>query len=192
MAMSPPARARSRRPRAWPQRAGERLVGVLAALALQAALPSVAQAKDAPKAAKHHRSPTARTVVPSASPAPDGAAASVGLASVYARKLVGRRMANGAPMRADEHNAASTALPLGSTALVTNLANGERAVVTITDRGPFVRGRIIDLSPHTAQQLGIRGLARVEVAPVVLPPIDRSGFDVVLAAADRDLASPPH
>lgn len=121
----------------------------LATLALQLALPPSARAQDAAPVAVRH-----------------GAAAQVGIASVYSHRLAGRLMANGAPLRLDRHHAASRSLPLGSVALVTNLRNGARALVTITDRGPFIRGRIIDLSPLTAKQLGFDGLARVQVAPV--------------------------
>jgi rare lipoprotein A len=55
---------------------------------------------------------------------------------------------------------------------VTNLANGKSAMVTIEDRGPHVPGRIVDLSPATAREIGLtrkQGVARVEVTPVELP-----------------------
>ena len=74
-------------------------------------------------------------------------------------------------------NAASRTLPLGTVARVTNLENGRSAVVTIKDRGPYVKGRIVDLSPATARQVGItpdKGLARVQVAPIVVPLADGS------------------
>ncbi len=78
----------------------------------------------------------------------------VGYASYYAQKFSGRKMADGTPMRPESDNAASLSLPLGSKALVTNLRNGRTALVTIRDRGPFVKGRIIDVSPSTAKMLG--------------------------------------
>ena len=62
-------------------------------------------------------------------------------------------------------------------AQVTNLRTGKSAVVTIEDRGPHVRGRIIDLSPATAEQIGIerkQGIARVEVTPLELPGKSRA------------------
>jgi rare lipoprotein A len=61
--------------------------------------------------------------------------------------------------------AAHRSLPFGSRARVTNLGNGHSVVVTINDRGPFVRGRVIDVSVHAAQSLGFRsaGVARVKV-----------------------------
>jgi len=98
--------------------------------------------------------------------------ARVGKASVYARKFAGRRMANGRRMDPKDGNAASKTLPLGTKARVTNLETGKSAVVTIEDRGPYVRGRIVDLSPSTAQQIGVtrrQGVAPVEVAPIDLP-----------------------
>jgi rare lipoprotein A len=97
----------------------------------------------------------------------------VGKASFYARKFTGRKMADGTPMDPRDDNAASKTLPLGTTARVTNLETGRSARVTIQDRGPYVRGRIIDLSPKTAQDIGLtreQGLAPVEVAPITLAP----------------------
>jgi rare lipoprotein A len=99
----------------------------------------------------------------------------VGQASFYARKFTGRKMADGTPMDPRDDNAASKTLPLGTTARVTNLETGRSARVTIQDRGPYVRGRIIDLSPKTAQDIGLtreQGLAPVEVAPITLAPPD--------------------
>jgi peptidoglycan lytic transglycosylase len=95
-----------------------------------------------------------------------------GIASFYAKMFFGRRMADGRPMDPDGDNAASRTLPLGTRARVTNLDTGRSAVVTIRDRGPYVKGRIVDLSPATARAIGIthrRGLARVEVTPIYVP-----------------------
>ena len=99
----------------------------------------------------------------------------VGKASFYASHYAGKTMADGTPMRLYSNNAASLTLPLGSTALVTNLRTGRSAVVTIRDRGPYVRGRIIDLSPATALKIGLerrQGLAMVKVAPLTIPLVD--------------------
>ena len=101
----------------------------------------------------------------------------VGKASFYARMFHGRKMANGRRMDPRDDNAASKTLPLGTTAKVTNLETGRSAVVTIEDRGPYVKGRIVDLSPATAQSIGITpksGLADVEVAPIAVPQPDGS------------------
>jgi rare lipoprotein A len=101
----------------------------------------------------------------------------VGIASFYAAKFAGRKMADGTPMRPQGDNAASKTLPLGTKALVTNLETGRTAVVTIRDRGPYVNGRIVDLSPSTARKIGIdrrQGLAKVEVLPIEFPLTDGS------------------
>ena len=98
----------------------------------------------------------------------------VGKASYYHRMFHGRTMANGKRFDANAPLAASKTLPLGTVARVTNLANGKSAVVEIQDRGPYVADRIVDLSPATAAQIGIKeqGVARVEVAPIAVPQED--------------------
>jgi rare lipoprotein A len=99
----------------------------------------------------------------------------MGTASFYAKQFAGRKMADGAPMDPAGDNAASKTLPLGTTAKVTNLETGKSAVVTIQDRGPYVPGRIVDLSPATARQIGIserKGVALVVVAPITVPQPD--------------------
>jgi rare lipoprotein A len=96
----------------------------------------------------------------------------VGKASFYAHMFAGRKMANGKIMDPQHNNAASRTLPLGTTAKVTNLETGKSAVVTIQDRGPYVNGRIVDLSPATAQAIGIttrQGVAKVRVSPITVP-----------------------
>jgi rare lipoprotein A len=113
-----------------------------------------------------------------------------GKASFYGRKFYGQTMADGTPMDPKGNNAASKTLPLGTTARVTNLANGRSAVVEIRDRGPFVRGRIIDLSPATARKLGFgsKGVVTVEVAPLEVPQPDGS-VKRVAGAGGRDRAA---
>lgn len=85
-------------------------------------------------------------------------------------------MADGTPMNPHAAIAASRTLPLGTKARVTNLENGKSSVVEIKDRGPYVDGRIVDLSPKIAQQLGMKeqGVAPVEVAPIAVPQADGS------------------
>ncbi len=109
----------------------------------------------------------------------------VGYASYYAQKFSGRKMADGTPMRPESDNAASLTLPLGSKAMVTNLLNGRTALVTIRDRGPFIKGRIIDVSPSTARLLGIlsAGVARVTVIPLDRLPVAEK-LEAIIAAAD--------
>jgi rare lipoprotein A len=96
----------------------------------------------------------------------------VGKASIYAKRFAGHKMADGAAMRPQGDNAASKTLPLGTTAKVTNVETGASAVVKIEDRGPYVKGRIVDLSPSTAQKIGIdakEGVAKVTVEPIAVP-----------------------
>jgi rare lipoprotein A len=96
----------------------------------------------------------------------------VGVASYYADSFAGREMADGTPMDPGGDNAASRTLPLGTSAKVTNISTGQSAIVTIQDRGPYSKGRLLDLSPSTAQKIGITrntGVARVSVAPIEVP-----------------------
>ena len=88
-----------------------------------------------------------------------------GNASFYGPGFHGRFAANGSRFDQMAPTAAHRTLPFGTRIRVINPANGRREVVTITDRGPFVRGRIIDLSLGTARRLGIE---KQGVAPVLL------------------------
>lgn len=94
-----------------------------------------------------------------------------GEASYYAPRFAGRRMANGERFDPGSNSAAHRTLPLGTTARVTNLENGRSQIVQVEDRGPFVRGRVIDVSPRTAQRLGMKedGTAPVAVTPLSTP-----------------------
>ncbi len=89
----------------------------------------------------------------------------VGIASWYGKAFHGRRTANGEIFDRNRLTAAHPTLPLPSLVEVTNLETGRRLVVRVNDRGPFVRGRLIDLSEAAARELGFRdkGLARVRV-----------------------------
>lgn len=92
-------------------------------------------------------------------------AGEVGIASFYGRRFHGRTTASGA--RYDMHalTCAHPSAPFGARLKVTELDGGRSVVVTVNDRGPFVRGRVVDLSLAAARALGIveRGLARVRV-----------------------------
>ena len=92
----------------------------------------------------------------------------VGRASWYGRPFHGRRTASGQIFNMNAFTAAHRTLPLGTRVRVTNLANGRSVVVIINDRGPFVKGRIIDVSRHAARRLGFqrKGTARVRVRVV--------------------------
>lgn len=77
-----------------------------------------------------------------------------GKATYYSSKLFGRRMSNGERYHPDSMTCAHRTLPFGTRVLVTNPRNGKQVVVRVTDRGPFARGRVIDLSYGAARELG--------------------------------------
>ena len=106
-------------------------------------------------------------LLPSAS-----AAAERGIASVYSTKH-SVKTASGTRMTDRALTAAHRTLPFGTKVLVTHGKSGKSVIVTITDRGPFVRGRIIDLAPAAARLLGISGLAPVIIAIGDLEPDQR-------------------
>jgi len=80
-----------------------------------------------------------------------------GIASWYGKQFHGRKTSNGEIYDMYKMTAAHKTLPLGVSVRVTNKANGRQAVVRVNDRGPFVAGRIIDLSFSAARQLGVVG-----------------------------------
>jgi rare lipoprotein A len=89
----------------------------------------------------------------------------VGTASWYGPSFNHRAAADGSVYDQDGLTAAHRTLPMGSTVRVTNLATGEQVYVRITDRGPFVPGRILDLSEGAAKAIGLyrAGIGRVRV-----------------------------
>ena len=91
--------------------------------------------------------------------ASSAALAESGVASIYAYS--GEKTANGDRANPRGLTAAHKTLPFGTKVRVTNKRNGKSVVVRINDRGPFVRGRVIDLTPAGAQALGFSGLAPV-------------------------------
>lgn len=74
-------------------------------------------------------------------------------------------------MNPNANVAASKTLPLGTTATVTNLQNGKTATVAVEDRGPYVNGRVVDVSPKVGRDLDIRahGVAPIVVRPIAAP-----------------------
>jgi rare lipoprotein A len=114
-----------------------------------------------------------------------------GRASYYSPGLHGRRMANGERFDSRSNSAASRTLPLGTTARVRNLETGRTADVQVEDRGPHARGRILDVSPRTAEQLGMtqEGTAPVEIAPLQVPQRDGSVRRGAGASEGRDRPS---
>jgi rare lipoprotein A len=93
-----------------------------------------------------------------------------GIASVYSD----RHTASGEHMNSGAMTAAHRTLPFGTRVTVVNRSNGRSAVVRINDRGPFVRGRVIDLSPTAAHVLGIDGLTSVSLT--IPPKAHRPGW----------------
>jgi len=83
-----------------------------------------------------------------------------GVASVYSTES-GSGTASGQKLNPDALTAAHRTLPFGTKVKVTNKGNGRSVVVTINDRGPFVHGRVIDMTPAGARALGFSGLTQV-------------------------------
>jgi len=102
----------------------------------------------------------ASTLVASTIAIPMSASAQDGIASVYS----GGRTANGETARASGLTAAHRSLPFGTLVRVTNQRSGRSVVVRINDRGPFIPGRVIDVTPAAARALGFSGLAPVTLA----------------------------
>jgi rare lipoprotein A len=89
------------------------------------------------------------------------------IASVYAigdSSQSGTKTASGIPLNDDALTAAHKSLPFGTRVQVTNKKNGSSVIVTITDRGPYVKGRCIDVTKAGARVLGLKGIAPVTVA----------------------------
>lgn len=88
-----------------------------------------------------------------------------GKASYYADKFDGRKTASGATFNQRKLTAAHKTLPFGTKVKVTNLTNGKTVKVKVTDRGPFVEGRIIDLSKKAAEKIKMvnAGVVQVEI-----------------------------
>jgi rare lipoprotein A len=91
----------------------------------------------------------------------------VGVASYYAHKYHGKKTSSGERYNMHALTAAHRTLPFGSTVKVTHLQNNRSVVVRVNDRGPFTKGRIIDLSLEAARRLQMvsSGTARVRVEP---------------------------
>lgn len=105
-----------------------------------------------------------------------------GIASWYGSDFHGRRTSNGEIYDMHAMTAAHKTLPMNTMLMVTNLHNKRKIVVRVNDRGPFVRGRIIDLSYKGARQLGIvgNGTAKVEIVALAEGSIHKKGTPPVL------------
>lgn len=91
-----------------------------------------------------------------------------GMASWYGKELAGRPTASGEPFRPSRMTAAHRTLPFGTVVKVTRLDNGKSVRVVVNDRGPYAKGRIIDVSRGAARKLDLvdAGVAKVEVRVV--------------------------
>jgi rare lipoprotein A len=121
--------------------------------------PSLYDPDDAPKAVDLNE------IVPPIEQAEALEALGAGGASYYGKRFHGRKTASGERFDMNAMTAAHRTLPFGSKIKVTNPSNGLSVVVRINDRGPFAKGRVIDLSRAAAQSIGMiqRGHARVEL-----------------------------
>lgn len=119
----------------------------------------------------------------------------VGLASWYGAPYHNRRGANGQIYNQNALTAAQRTLPLDSVVRVTNLATRQSVVVTITDRGPFVPGRMLDLSRAAALRTGVyrEGVARVRMDVLSSPkPLDHGGLWCVQIGAFHHARAADH
>lgn len=139
------------------------LFPILFSWALGAAAQPAADKGPRAKAAKSQKQPAAKSK--------HSGKKQRGKASYYGPGFAGKKMADGTPMDPEADIAASKTLPLGTQAEVKNLETGKSAVVEIRDRGPYVDGRIIDVSPKVAEKLDMKeeGVAPVEVVPLDIP-----------------------
>ncbi len=133
----------------------------------------------------------ARKKAPAPPPAPGPGWTETGIASWYGRPYHGRRAASGEIYDMEQLTAAHRTLPFGTQVLVRNLDNDRTVTVRINDRGPFVKGRILDLSRAAARELAMIGPGTARVRLVVLAsaaPV-ASGWFAVQLGAFRELAN---
>lgn len=107
-----------------------------------------------------------------------------GYASWYGKQFHGRKTANGEVYDMDAMTAAHKELPFNTRVRVVNLRTGKSVVVRINDRGPFIEGRIIDLSRRAAGKLGMFFTGTMKVRVEILPPRKKTGK---LARATKDV-----
>jgi rare lipoprotein A len=98
----------------------------------------------------------------------EGSLLAEGKASYYSSNLHGRKTASGESFNHTHFTAAHRSLPFGTNVKVINLENGKNVVVRINDRGPHLKGRIIDVSPAAAKEIGLfgNGTAKVRIEAV--------------------------
>ena len=130
--------------------------------------------------------PSAHRIPPPAAPIVQG---EEGIASWYGRPYHGRRSSSGEIYDMYAMTAAHRTLPFGTEVRVHDLENGRDVDVRINDRGPFVEGRIIDLSYAAAQAMGMPGLARVRLEILGLGSTSEPAIFAVQVGAFRDPAN---
>jgi rare lipoprotein A len=122
-----------------------------------------------------------------------------GKASFYSKRSNGARTSSGMRLNNDSLVCAHKTHPFGTKLLVKNPANGKEVVVTVIDRGPHIRGRIVDLSREAARRLGIlaAGVAMVEVSvyddrvvPYAPKPYEKPEIDLELPAEGTGSVTP--
>src|SRR5439155_7165910 len=136
-------------------------------------------------AAESQEAPASVSVPPDAKPI----SVETGLASWYGAPYHNRRSSNGEVYDMNAMTAAHRTLPLGSIARVTNLKTGHTAVVRITDRGPFVNGRIVDLSLAAAKKADVwqAGIAKVRLELLQTPaPAQNGRWAVQIGGFDEE------
>ncbi|MGB7282973.1 MAG: septal ring lytic transglycosylase RlpA family protein [Candidatus Acidiferrum sp.] len=151
---------------------------------------TIESSKNATSVGAPSAAPPPRRAKPSANPAPEGYVEE-GNASWYGVPFNGRRASNGEIYDMNKLTAAHRTLPFDTMVRVTNLNNGKSTTVRITDRGPFVENRIIDLSQAAAREIDSIGPGVVPVrVEVITPGIDpMAGFFTVQVGAFRDPAN---
>jgi peptidoglycan lytic transglycosylase len=109
----------------------------------------------------------------------------MGVASWYGAHWHGRKTASGERFNMRDFTAAHKSLPLGAITKVTNLKNGQETIVKINDRGPYKKGRIIDLSHAAAKSIGMLkgGTAKVKVTTIAICP-EKRGYCMLIAGAN--------
>ena len=116
-----------------------------------------------------------------------------GKATYYSKRATGARTSDGSRLHHDSLTCAHRTYPFGTMVKVTNLSNGKSVVVKVTDRGPFSRGRISDLSYRAAQEIGMlsAGVAMVELQVQKDNIIPLKPEEIVFQPIEFDMAEMP-
>ena len=116
-----------------------------------------------------------------------------GKATYYSKRATGARTSDGSRLHHDSLTCAHRTYPFGTMVKVTNLSNGKSVIVKVTDRGPFSRGRIIDLSYRAAQEIGMlsAGVAMVELQVQKDNIIPLKPEEIVFQPIEFDMAEMP-